>query len=178
MTRGRYHHLEPPSKLATESHLRFFGHILRRPADRLVQRVLRSLSGLSWKKPPDRQRKFCTEVVKEDLRALGVEEQLRAIVFYEWRFGSGTTTAESRNINSALEERTNATPQITTASLVLKKETQISMINHHSRHPTPRILGQCCIELLAKYTGLPLSLTPISFGVSQKLFEKDGRNDL
>ncbi|KAK6727023.1 hypothetical protein RB195_004992 [Necator americanus] len=73
MTRGRYQHLAPPSKVAKVNRLRFFGHILRRPADRLVQRVLKSSSGSSWKKPPGRKRKFWTEVVKEDLRTLGVD---------------------------------------------------------------------------------------------------------
>ncbi|KAK6763779.1 hypothetical protein RB195_024201 [Necator americanus] len=43
MTRGRYQHLAPPSKVAKVNRLRFFGHILRRPADCLVQRVLRTL---------------------------------------------------------------------------------------------------------------------------------------
>ncbi|KAK6729059.1 hypothetical protein RB195_006234 [Necator americanus] len=52
MARGRYEHLAPPSKVAEVNRLRFFGHILRRSADRLVQRVLRSLSYSSWKKPP------------------------------------------------------------------------------------------------------------------------------
>ncbi|KAK6740828.1 hypothetical protein RB195_008965 [Necator americanus] len=45
MTRGRYQHLAPPSKAAKVGRLRFFGHILRRPADRLVQRVLMSSLG-------------------------------------------------------------------------------------------------------------------------------------
>ncbi|KAK6749296.1 hypothetical protein RB195_001726 [Necator americanus] len=48
-----------------------------RPADRHVQRDMRSLSGSSWKKPPGRKRKFWTEVVKEDLRTLGVDRQFR-----------------------------------------------------------------------------------------------------
>ncbi|KAK6749751.1 hypothetical protein RB195_002014 [Necator americanus] len=52
MTRGRYQHLAPPSKEATENYLRFLGHALRRPLDRSVQRVLGSLSGSSWKRPP------------------------------------------------------------------------------------------------------------------------------
>ncbi|KAK6743364.1 hypothetical protein RB195_010554 [Necator americanus] len=60
MTRGRYQHLAPPSKAAKVNRLRFFGHILRRPADRLVQRVLKSSPGSSWKKPPGRKRKFWT----------------------------------------------------------------------------------------------------------------------
>ncbi|KAK6736587.1 hypothetical protein RB195_019341 [Necator americanus] len=47
-----------PSKVTQVNRLRFFGHILRRTADRLVQRVLRSLSGSSWKKPSGRRRKF------------------------------------------------------------------------------------------------------------------------
>ncbi|KAK6748170.1 hypothetical protein RB195_001036 [Necator americanus] len=51
--------------------------VYRRPVDRLVQRVLRSSSGSSWKKPPGRKRKFWTEAVKEDLRTLGVDRQFR-----------------------------------------------------------------------------------------------------
>ncbi|KAK6745469.1 hypothetical protein RB195_011909 [Necator americanus] len=47
MTRGRYQHLASPSKMAKVNCLRFFGHILRRPTDRFVQRVLKSLSGAS-----------------------------------------------------------------------------------------------------------------------------------
>ncbi|KAK6735984.1 hypothetical protein RB195_018945 [Necator americanus] len=76
MTRG-YQHIALPSKVATENCLHFFFHILRRPADRLVQRVLRNLSSLSWKKPPGRKRKFWTELLKEDLRTLGVNRQFR-----------------------------------------------------------------------------------------------------
>ncbi|KAK6726427.1 hypothetical protein RB195_004629 [Necator americanus] len=48
-----------------------------RPADRLVQRVLKSSSGSNWKKPPGRKRKFWTEAVKEDPRTLGVDRQYR-----------------------------------------------------------------------------------------------------
>ncbi|KAK6741761.1 hypothetical protein RB195_009557 [Necator americanus] len=77
MTRERHQHLALPSKVAKINRLRFFSHILRRPADRLVQRVLGSLPGSSWKKPPGRKRKFWTEVVKEDLRTLGVDRQFR-----------------------------------------------------------------------------------------------------
>ncbi|KAK6749537.1 hypothetical protein RB195_001883 [Necator americanus] len=77
MTRKRYQHLASPSKVAEVNRLRFFAHILRRPADRLVQRVLRSLSCSSWKKPPGQKRKFWTEVVKEDVRTLGVDRQFR-----------------------------------------------------------------------------------------------------
>ncbi|KAK6732066.1 hypothetical protein RB195_016438 [Necator americanus] len=36
MTRERYQRLAPPSKVAKVNRLRFFGHILKRPADRLV----------------------------------------------------------------------------------------------------------------------------------------------
>ncbi|KAK6736679.1 hypothetical protein RB195_019401 [Necator americanus] len=71
-TSGRYQHLGPPSKVATENRRRPSGHILRRPADRLVQRVLRSLSDSSWRGPAARKRKFWTEVVKENMRTLGV----------------------------------------------------------------------------------------------------------
>ncbi|KAK6730343.1 hypothetical protein RB195_007044 [Necator americanus] len=42
MIRGRYQHFAPPSKMATENRLSFFGYIMRRPGDRLVQRVQRS----------------------------------------------------------------------------------------------------------------------------------------
>ncbi|KAK6764717.1 hypothetical protein RB195_024882 [Necator americanus] len=77
MTSGGHQHLAPPSKVAKVNRLRFFGHILKRPADCLVQRILRSLSSSSWKKPPGRKRKFWTEVVKEDLRTLGVDRQFR-----------------------------------------------------------------------------------------------------
>ncbi|KAK6761796.1 hypothetical protein RB195_022762 [Necator americanus] len=77
MTRGRYQHLAPPSKVTKVNRLRFFGHILRRPTDRLLQRVLRSSSSSSWKKPPGRKRKFWTEVVKENLSTLSVDGQFR-----------------------------------------------------------------------------------------------------
>ncbi|KAK6734972.1 hypothetical protein RB195_018274 [Necator americanus] len=70
MTRGRYH-LAPPSKVANVNPLRFF------EANRLVQRVLKSSSSSSWKKPPGRKRKFWTEVVKEELRTLGVDRQFK-----------------------------------------------------------------------------------------------------
>ncbi|KAK6735323.1 hypothetical protein RB195_018491 [Necator americanus] len=50
---------------------------LGRPADRLIQRVLRSLPGSSWKKPPGRKQKFWTDVVKKNLRTLGVDRQFR-----------------------------------------------------------------------------------------------------
>ncbi|KAK6740649.1 hypothetical protein RB195_008858 [Necator americanus] len=77
MTCGRYQHLAPPSKAAKVNRFRFFGHILRISAHRLVQRVLKSSSDWSWKMPPGRKRKFWTEVVKEDLRTLGVDSQFR-----------------------------------------------------------------------------------------------------
>ncbi|KAK6762357.1 hypothetical protein RB195_023174 [Necator americanus] len=89
MTRGRYQHLAPPSKAAKVNRLRFFGHILRRPADSLVQRVLKSSSGSSWKKPPDRKREFWTEVVKEDLRTLNVVIQFRRDVRFRTIWNSG-----------------------------------------------------------------------------------------
>ncbi|KAK6735133.1 hypothetical protein RB195_018367 [Necator americanus] len=88
MTRGRYQHLAPPSKAAKVNRLRFFAHILRRPAHRLVQRVLKSSSGSSWKKPPVRKGKFRTEVVKEDLRTLGVDRQFRRDVRFRRTWNS------------------------------------------------------------------------------------------
>ncbi|KAK6760288.1 hypothetical protein RB195_021678 [Necator americanus] len=75
ITRGRYQHLAPPSKMATENHLGSLGNIIRRPANSFVQRVLTILSGSSWS--PGRKRKLWTEVMKEDLRTLGVERQFR-----------------------------------------------------------------------------------------------------
>ncbi|KAK6763416.1 hypothetical protein RB195_023932 [Necator americanus] len=51
---ARYQHLTPPSKMVIENCLRLFGHVISRPADRLVERVLRSLSYSSWKRPPGR----------------------------------------------------------------------------------------------------------------------------
>ncbi|KAK6762585.1 hypothetical protein RB195_023346 [Necator americanus] len=82
MTRGRCQHLAPPSKVAKVNRLRFFGHILRRSADRLVQRVLRSFPGSSWKKPSGRKRKFWTEGVKEDQRTFSVDRQFRRDVMF------------------------------------------------------------------------------------------------
>ncbi|KAK6752229.1 hypothetical protein RB195_003574 [Necator americanus] len=75
MTRERYQHLAPPSKVAKINRLRFLGHILRRSVAHPVQRVLRNLPCSSWKKPPDRKRMFWTEVVKEELWTLGVDKQ-------------------------------------------------------------------------------------------------------
>ncbi|KAK6762241.1 hypothetical protein RB195_023090 [Necator americanus] len=103
MTRGRYQHLAPSSKVTKVNRFRFFGHILRRPADCLVQRALRSLSGsLSWTKTPGRKRKFWTKVVKEDLRTLDVDRQFRRDVRFrriwngdEW-IDSAQTLAEDR----------------------------------------------------------------------------------
>ncbi|KAK6743030.1 hypothetical protein RB195_010348 [Necator americanus] len=51
----------------------------RRPADRLVQRVLRSLSGSSWKKLPGRKRKFWTEMVKEETRLWNTYEWIDSV---------------------------------------------------------------------------------------------------
>ncbi|KAK6756514.1 hypothetical protein RB195_014744 [Necator americanus] len=84
MTRERCQHLAPPSKVIKVNRLRFFGCILRRPADRLVQRVLKSFPGSSWKKPPGRKRKFRSEAVKEDLRTLAVDRQFRRDVRLIW----------------------------------------------------------------------------------------------
>ncbi|KAK6727851.1 hypothetical protein RB195_005492 [Necator americanus] len=113
MTHGRHQNLAPPSKVAKVNRLRFFGHILRRPADRLVQRVLRSSSSSSWKKPPGRKRKFWTEVAKEDLRTLGVDRQFRRDVRFrkiwnsdEWTNDSVQALAEYREGWAELCSRT------------------------------------------------------------------------
>ncbi|KAK6741365.1 hypothetical protein RB195_009297 [Necator americanus] len=47
------------------------------PADHLVQRLLRSLLGLKWKRSLGQKRKLRTEVVKEDLNTLGGDRQFR-----------------------------------------------------------------------------------------------------
>ncbi|KAK6744496.1 hypothetical protein RB195_011299 [Necator americanus] len=73
----RYQHLAPPSKVAKLNRLRFIAHILKRAADRLVQGVSRNLSDSSWKRPPGPKRKLWAEVVKEDLRTLGMDRQFR-----------------------------------------------------------------------------------------------------
>ncbi|KAK6765296.1 hypothetical protein RB195_025286 [Necator americanus] len=111
MTRGRYQHLTPPSKVAKVSRLRFFGHISRM-ADCLVQRVLRSLPCSSWKKPPCRRRNFWTDVVEDDLRTLGVDRQFRRDVRFcriwncdEW-IDSVQTFAEDREGWAQLCSRT------------------------------------------------------------------------
>ncbi|KAK6748637.1 hypothetical protein RB195_001325 [Necator americanus] len=111
MTRGRYQHLAPLSKMAKVNRLRFSGHILRRSADRLVQRVLRSLPGSSWKKPPGRKRKFWTEAVKEDLRTPGMDRQFKRDVRFsriwnsdEW-IDSVQALAEEKVGQSCLQAR-------------------------------------------------------------------------
>ncbi|KAK6739299.1 hypothetical protein RB195_021004 [Necator americanus] len=63
--------------VATENRLRFLGYIIRRPADHLVQRVLMSLSGSNWKRPPGQKRKFWAGVVEKDLGTLGVYKLCR-----------------------------------------------------------------------------------------------------
>ncbi|KAK6761221.1 hypothetical protein RB195_022330 [Necator americanus] len=88
MTRGRYQHLASPSKVTEVNRLRFFGHILGRLADRLVQRVLKILSGSSWKKPPGRKRKLWTGVIKEELRTLGVDRMFRQDVMFRRKWNS------------------------------------------------------------------------------------------
>ncbi|KAK6749538.1 hypothetical protein RB195_001884 [Necator americanus] len=77
MSHGRYQYFVPTSKVATGNPLCFFGYITRRPAYRLIQRVLRILPYSIWKKSRSRKRKFWTEVAKEDLRILGSDRQFR-----------------------------------------------------------------------------------------------------
>ncbi|KAK6734559.1 hypothetical protein RB195_018008 [Necator americanus] len=48
---------------------------LRRPADRLVQRVLRSLSGSSWKKPPGRKRIWNSDEWIDSVQALAEDRE-------------------------------------------------------------------------------------------------------
>ncbi|KAK6762947.1 hypothetical protein RB195_023598 [Necator americanus] len=74
MTREKRQNLAPP-EVVMENRLRFFGHVTRRPSDRLVQVVLRMLPDPNWKRPPGRKRKLWMEMVKEDLRTLGVDWQ-------------------------------------------------------------------------------------------------------
>ncbi|KAK6760406.1 hypothetical protein RB195_021757 [Necator americanus] len=81
MTRGRYQHFAPPSKVAK-------------------------------KKPPGRKWKFWTEMVKDDLRTLGVDRQFRRDVGFrrirnsdEW-FDSVQAVAEDREGWAELRSRT------------------------------------------------------------------------
>ncbi|KAK6733280.1 hypothetical protein RB195_017184 [Necator americanus] len=66
-------------KIATETRFCFFGHMLGSPAD--VQRVP-SLSDSSWKRPLGQKLKSWTEVIKEDLRTLGMDRQFRRYVWF------------------------------------------------------------------------------------------------
>ncbi|KAK6749489.1 hypothetical protein RB195_001850 [Necator americanus] len=98
MTRGRYEHLAPPSKVAKVNRLQFFGHVSRRPAGRLVQRALRSLSDSCWKRPLGRKRKFWTEVVKEDLRTLGFDRQFSRDVKFRRLWNSDGSVDSMRTL--------------------------------------------------------------------------------
>ncbi|KAK6736586.1 hypothetical protein RB195_019340 [Necator americanus] len=82
MTNGKGQHLARPSEGVMENHFWFYGHVMMRPSNRLVQVVQKMLPDPIWNRPPGRKRKFWTEVVKEDLRTLGVETQFsRAVRF-------------------------------------------------------------------------------------------------
>ncbi|KAK6734156.1 hypothetical protein RB195_017747 [Necator americanus] len=112
MTHGGYLYFALPSKLVTEHPLHFIGHMLRRPASRLVQRVTRSLSGSRWKKPRGQKQKFCAEVVKKDLRTLGADGQFRRDVRFrrlwnsnEW-IDSVQLLAEDREAWTELSSKT------------------------------------------------------------------------
>ncbi|KAK6762816.1 hypothetical protein RB195_023500 [Necator americanus] len=76
MTRKKRQHLALSSEVVTENRFRLFGHVLRRPSNRLVQVILKMLPNGIWKRPPGREKKVRTEVVKEDLSILGVDKQL------------------------------------------------------------------------------------------------------
>ncbi|KAK6752941.1 hypothetical protein RB195_003999 [Necator americanus] len=105
--------LIPPSKVVAENRLRFFGHKMRRTADRPVQRALRILPDFSWKRPPDRTITSTTMVVKEEMRILGVDIQVRRDVGFrriwnsdEW-IDSVQTFAKDREVWPELCARTN-----------------------------------------------------------------------
>ncbi|KAK6758795.1 hypothetical protein RB195_016181 [Necator americanus] len=100
MTRGGHQHLASLPKVVTENRPRVLGHRLRRPTDRLFQRVPRSLSGSSWNRPPGRKRKLWTEVVREDLRTLGVDWQFKRDV----KFSKIWISAEWINFVQAIAE--------------------------------------------------------------------------
>ncbi|KAK6737021.1 hypothetical protein RB195_019611 [Necator americanus] len=173
MTHGRYQHLAPPSKAAKVNRLRFFGHILRRPADRLVQRVLKSSSGSSWKKPPGRKRKFWTEVVKEDLRTLGLDRQFRRDVRFrktwnsdEW-IDSVQALAEDREGWAELRSRTAHLGE--DAGLTFRQTRQLPHMQFLFQIPVLNDTAQCVdlIRLgdnLKERDGLP---TPLVGGTGQ-----------
>ncbi|KAK6765684.1 hypothetical protein RB195_025537 [Necator americanus] len=61
ITRGKGLLLPWPSEVVMENRLRVFGHVMRRPSDRLVQDVLKMLADPNWKRSPGRngrKRKF------------------------------------------------------------------------------------------------------------------------
>ncbi|KAK6761843.1 hypothetical protein RB195_022795 [Necator americanus] len=89
MTRGRFQHLAPPWKL--EEHKNWFTLLWSRfegEHQTAFFIVLRSLTSSSWKRPPGGRRKFRTEVVKEDLRILGVDRQFRRDVRFRRMWNS------------------------------------------------------------------------------------------
>ncbi|KAK6752903.1 hypothetical protein RB195_003978 [Necator americanus] len=77
MTDRKRQHLPRTSDVVMKNLLRFFGHVMRRASDRLVQVVLRMLPDPNWERPTGRKRKFWTKVVKENLRTFGVDWQSR-----------------------------------------------------------------------------------------------------
>ncbi|KAK6764291.1 hypothetical protein RB195_024565 [Necator americanus] len=75
MTRGKGQYLAQPSEVVMEKRLRFSGHVMGRPSDHLAQVVLTMLPNPNWKRTSGRKRKLWSEVVKEDLRRLGVDRR-------------------------------------------------------------------------------------------------------
>ncbi|KAK6737062.1 hypothetical protein RB195_019640 [Necator americanus] len=108
MTRGKRQHLARSSEVAKENRLRFFGHVMRRPTDRLAQVVLRMLPDPNWIRPPVRKRKFWTEVV----RTHGVDSQFsRDVKFRRLRNSDGwvdsmRTLSEDRTGGARIRSRT------------------------------------------------------------------------
>ncbi|KAK6763782.1 hypothetical protein RB195_024204 [Necator americanus] len=105
MTRGKRQHLARPSEVVMGNHLRFFGHVMRRPSDRLVKVVLKMLPDPNWKRPPSRKRRFWTKVVKENLTTLGVHTQFSRDVKFcrQWNSDGGGSVDSMRTL---AEDRT------------------------------------------------------------------------
>ncbi|KAK6763783.1 hypothetical protein RB195_024204 [Necator americanus] len=109
MTRGKRQHLARPSEVVMGNHLRFFGHVMRRPSDRLVKVVLKMLPDPNWKRPPSRKRRFWTKVVKENLTTLGVHTQFSRDVKFcrQWNSDGGGSVDSMRTL---AEDRTGLSP--------------------------------------------------------------------
>ncbi|KAK6734876.1 hypothetical protein RB195_018205 [Necator americanus] len=75
MAQGEYQHIPVLSKSVVKNRLRFLSHNIGRSLDRLFQAALKLLTDTNWKRPLGRGCKLWTEVMKEDLKKLGIDRQ-------------------------------------------------------------------------------------------------------